>query len=266
MKRLPADSIDLVVTSPPYDNIRSYDRKYRAFDFEKTAEGLLKIMKPNGVIVWVVGDQALDGNESGTSFKQALHFKEIGFKLVDTMIYNKAGVRVLGTPKHLYWQNFEYMFIFSKGKPETNLIEDKISKHYVPGGRFNKFSDRNYDGTMTRKRKTRHKNQFIKRTNVWTYKIGFNLGTNEKVAYEHPAIFPDQLAFDHIRTWSNEGDIVYDPFMGSGTVASQSIRGNRKYLGSEINEKYIDIINKRIEIAKVKYLSSKISKGFSIKE
>ena len=119
MARMPDGFVDLSITSPPYDNLRSY--KGFEFPFEDIAKELYRVTKQGGVVVWVVGDATIKGSETGTSFKQALYFKEIGFNLHDTMIYRKSNRPPLNHSR--YEQEFEYMFIFSKGKPKcVNLI------------------------------------------------------------------------------------------------------------------------------------------------
>lgn len=243
---LPDNSIDLTVTSPPYDNLRNYEGF--TFDFNGIARELYRVTKDGGVVVWVVGDKTVSGSETGTSFRQALYFKKIGFNLHDTMIYQKDSLPYPETNR--YYPSFEYMFIFSKGKPSTtNLIADKPNKWF---GQNVTGTTRNVDGSLSQhsavKNKTNRKiREFGVRTNIWTIKTGKNKSTLDKIAYEHPAIFPEKLAEDHIITWSNENDIVLDPFMGSGTTAKMAILNNRKYIGFEVSEKYCEIANKRIE-------------------
>jgi len=241
MAKMPDNFIDLTVTSPPYDNLRDY--KGYSFPFEEIAKELYRVTKEGGVVVWVVGDATIKGSETGTSFKQALYFKEIGFNLHDTMIYYKDSFQ---KPSHSrYWSCMEYMFVFSKGKPKAhNLICDRKNKQ--SGKKTSGKTVRNADGT-TSKRKDFLINEYGRRTNVWTYKVGYMKSTSDKIAYQHSAIFPEQLANDHIISWSNEGDLVYDPFMGSGTTAKMAILNNRKYIGSEISEDYIKIIKTRIK-------------------
>ncbi len=243
MGKMPDNFIDLTVTSPPYDNLRDY--KGYSFPFEEIAKELYRVTKEGGVVVWVVGDATIKGSETGTSFKQALYFKEIGFNLHDTMIYYKDSFQ---KPSHSrYWSCMEYMFVFSKGKPKAhNLICDRKNKQ--SGKKTSGKTVRNADGT-TSKRKDVLINEYGRRTNVWTYKVGYMKSTSDKIAYQHSAIFPEQLANDHIISWSNEGDLVYDPFMGSGTVAKMSILNNRNWIGSEISSEYCNIIKERIKKA-----------------
>lgn len=225
MKRLQNDSVDLTVTSPPYDNLREY--KGYSFDFEPIAKELYRITKPNGVVVWVVGDATVKGSETGTSFRQALYFMECGFNLHDTMLYEKNSSTYTARPEgNRYTQIFEYMFILSKGKPKANLICDKRNKW---------AGHKDYSGKM--KNPVR---EFAPRTNIWKYVTSLN-------SSGHPAPFPLALAKDHIRTWSNEGDLVYDPFMGSGTTALAATQLNRNWLGSEIAKEYCDLINRRLD-------------------
>jgi len=250
MKEIPDDFIDLTVTSPPYDNLRDYNNEV-TWNFEKfkeVAKELFRITKPGGVVVWVVGDATIKGSETGTSFRQALFFKDCGFNLHDTMIYQKDTCPFPETNR--YYPAFEYMFIFSKGKPKTaNLIADKPNKTH---GAKIAGTQRNSDGTLRQlsavKNKTNRRiKQFGVRTNVWLYQVGKWKVTKDKYAYKHPAMFPEQLAEDHIISWSNPGDIVFDPFLGSGTTAKMAVLNDRKYIGFEISKKYFDIACQRLD-------------------
>ena len=233
LKKLPYNYIDLTVTSPPYDDLRDYDGY--TFDFQIIAKELFRVTKDGGVIVWVVGDKTANGSETLTSFKQALFFKQIGFNLHDTMIYHKIGVGACGS-RYCYTQSFEYMFVFSKGTPKTaNMITEPCDYAGV-----SITSTNTNDQSMKAKKKVYHTKDEKIRHNVFEYVLA---GTN----YGHPAIFPKQLAIDHIKSWSNEGDLVYDCFMGSGTVAVVAIPLNRNWVGSEISKQYAGIINERIK-------------------
>lgn len=243
MRLLDNESIDLTVTSPPYDNLRTYNGSIDQWSFDKfkdIAKELHRVTKQGGVVVWVVGDATIKGSETGTSFKQALWFMECGFNLHDTMIWEKTGM--LPTQDR-YYNIFEYMFILSKGKPHAmNFIEDKPN---VNGGKvqrkdscINKGHNAKADGFFVRK-------DFGRRTNIWRIGIG-----RDKSTQKHPAPFPLQLASDHIATWSNVGDVVLDPFMGSGTTAKMAKVNGRNFIGFEISKEYCDIANKRIETVK----------------
>ena len=253
MAKMPDNFVDLVVTSPPYDDLRTYNGY--CFDFEKVATELFRITKDGGVVVWIVGDATIKGSETGTSFKQALFFKEIGFNLNDTMIWNKNGFTAVGALKYRYGQVFEYMFVFSKGIAKTfNPINDRPNKQ---AGRKQIGSIRQKDGT-TKPKSTNGTitPDFGIRFNVWDV-TPENSNTNRC----HPAMFPEQLANDHIISWSNEGDLVYDPFMGSGTTAKMSILNDRNWIGSELSSEYCDMIEQRIKKAleekrKEKYLQA----------
>ena len=237
MARMPDNFIDLTVTSPPYDNLRTYNGY--SFDFEAVAKELFRVTKHGGVVVWVVGDATIKGSETGTSFRQALFFKEIGFNLHDTMIWQKES---FSNPfPNRYHQVFEYMFIFSKGKLSTfNPIMDRKNKH---GGEIVGSTVRESDGTLSARSK-KLITEYGKRFNVWQQTVQKQRGENV-----HPAPFPEQLANDHIISWSNEGDLVYDPFMGSGTTAKMAIINKRNWIGSEISEEYCKIIERRITTA-----------------
>jgi len=253
MAKMPDGFIDLTVTSPPYDDLRSYNNHVKgnkaklngySFPFENIAQELFRVTKQGGVVVWVVGDATIEGDETGSSFRQALYFKECGFKLFDTMIYSKPPRGAVGNNK-TYWQSFEYMFIFSKGNPKTiNLIKDRKNKEARNGDNGTK---RLQNGELLKLWREGY-GEFGRRKNIWEYRIGKGHSTGDDIAFGHPAIFPEKLARDHIYTWSNKTDLVYDPMMGSGTVAKMCIIEGRNYLGSEINKDYCVIAKKRISV------------------
>ena len=241
-----SDSVDLVVTSPPYDDLREYgkDDAWTFKSFQKIARQLYRVMKPGGVVVWVVGDSVVKGAKTLTNYKQALFFQKLGFNMFDVIIYEKTGTAP--PHKNRYFNAFEYMFVLSKGQPKTiNIIKDKENKW---GGlqTYGNVTRREKDGTLTEKgRKTI--NRMGARTNIWRYANGRGFATRDDIAYQHPAIFPEKLAEDHILSWSNEGDIVLDPFAGSGTVAKKAIELRRRWVGIEISADYCEIARKRIE-------------------
>lgn len=240
MAKMPDKFVDLVVTSPPYDNLREY--KGYSFAFEEIAKELFRITKQGGVVVWVVGDATINGSESGTSFNQALFFKEIGFNLHDTMIYQK--VNYVPLTHNRYEQSFEFMFILSKGKPKTfNPImipckqAGKVEKYGLERrqNHGSKHAMRLYNETEYKATK---ENKIA--PNIFAYTLG-----REKTG--HPAPFPEALANDHIISWSNENDLIYDPFMGSGTTGLVARKLGRNYIGSEISSEYCQIAEIRIK-------------------
>lgn len=242
MKRLASGSVDLTVTSPPYDDLRKYEGY--TFDFVSTVDQLYRVTKDGGVVVWVVGDKTIKGSESGTSFRQALEFIERGFRLHDTMIYEKDSISF--PDKTRYHQIFEYMFVFSKDRPKTiNLIKDRPNKH-ANGRKRIKGNYRTAGGEVKRHNKQNLLRPFGVRNNIWRISTGCNKSTTDKEAFKHPAIFPEKLAEGHILTWTNEGDTVLDPFMGSGTTAKMALLNQRKYVGFEVAGEYVGIANERL--------------------
>ena len=229
LRHFPIECVDLVVTSPPYDALREYGGAQ--WDFHGLSKQLVRVIKPGGVIVWVVNDQTIDGDESGSSFEQALHFKHLGLRLHDTMIFQKNGSSFPQSTR--YYQVFEFMFVFSKGNPKTfNPIADR--KNYHPGKRYGR-SGRHKNGNRPIE-KIRHyvRPESGVRFNIWMYQSSGVVGVN------HPALFPKELAADHIKSWSNEGDVVLDPFSGSGTTVLMARKMGRKGIGIEINQEYVD--------------------------
>lgn len=240
MARMPDCFIDLTVTSPPYDELRTYNGY--SFPFEEIAKELYRVTKQGGVVVWVVGDATINGSETGTSFKQALYFKEIGFNLHDTMIYNRQGSFPMDE-HYRYWQDFEYMFILSKGKPNTyNPIKERSVRKKGSKIHRRKLVE-NVKGSSLVSR-TAQGNKSL--SNVWYIAAGNNLSTKDAIAFKHPAIYPEELAEKHILSWSNEGDIVYDCFGGSGTTAKMAHKWKRQWILSEISKEYVQIAEKRI--------------------
>ena len=237
MRMLRDESIDLRVTSPPYDNLRKYNGY--CFDFENVAKELYRVTKQGGVVVWVVGDATIDGSETGTSFRQSLYFIECGFNLHDTMIWQKANpMPQVKTSR--YNQVFEYMFVFSKGSPKTFnpiLVECKC------GGNGYNSTCKNMDGESGRTKKSFVINKTKYDDNIWRIAIAQN-------KTGHPAVFPEEIAVRHIKSWSNDGDVVLDCFMGSGTTAKVARALGRKYIGFEISKEYCDLANKRLQDTK----------------
>jgi len=247
LKEFPDEIIDLVVTSPPYDKLRDYEGKI-TWDFEifkEIALELYRTIKIGGVLIWVVGDQTKNGAKTLTSYKQALYFQKIGFNMYDVIIYEKAG----SGPPHpnRYFNSFEYMFVLSKGKPKTiNLLKDKPNK-WAGHSTYGEVTRREKDGSLTKKGKKTVK-EFGIRTNIWRYSNGKGFSTKDDIAYQHPAIFPEKLVEDHIKSWSNEGDLVLDPFAGSGTTGKIAQKLNRNWVLIEAVDEYCKIAKQRMGV------------------
>lgn len=237
MKSIADESIDLTVTSPPYDNMRSY--KGYVFRFEAIAQELFRITKQGGIVVWIVGDQTKNGSESGSSFRQALFLKDVcGFQLYDTMFWEKLS-RI--PTEGRYYNVIEYMFVFSKGKPNAlNFINDHKN---VTVGAIKQRDGVINKGANTKKEEWFTTPAYSRRSNLWAYPTG----QHDEFSNGHPAIFPEALARDHIISWSNEGDTVLDPFMGSGTTGKMAIANKRKFIGIEIASEYYELAKRRIE-------------------
>ena len=243
MAKMPDNFIDLTVTSPPYDDLRTYNGY--CFDFENVARELFRVTKQGGVVVWVVNDKTQNGSETGTSFKQALHFISCGFRLHDTMIWEKKNPIPNDPRQNRYIQATEYMFVFSKDAPKTcNYITEPCLMAGIDAGTG---TARKQNGDVRTDRKEKRKGKVVKDlkplTNVWRY-------SNGTIYKKHPASFPEQLSNDHIISWSNEGDLVYDCFAGSGTTTKMSIINKRNWIASEISSEYCEIIKERIKIDK----------------
>jgi len=243
MKDIESGSVDMVLTSPPYDNLRDYGKDFTGWGdhiWKPCLDEIYRTIKEGGVCVWVVADATIKGSETGTSFKQALYAKDIGFNLHDTMVYQKTKIVPMDYKCNRYYQGFEYMFIFSKGKPKTcNYIKVR-SKH---AGKKAISINRKPSGEMRSDRVEKQKGRLVSemktKGNVWEY--------SSKSSKGHPATFPEKLAKDHIISWSNEGDMILDPFMGSGTTGVACKNLNRSFIGIEMDDKYFEIAKERIE-------------------
>ena len=241
MKLMNENSVDLTVTSPPYDDLRKY--KGYSFDFEPIARELYRVTKEGGIVVWVVGDgHDKNGSETLTSFKQGLYFKDIGFNMHDTMIYQKNSYPF--PPSYRYCQQFEYMFVLSKGKPMTHNLQMVKTKWQK---KTSEISTTRMPNGETKEMKYEKGKDTRIMDNVWLIDTGYMRTTKDKFAYKHPAMFPEEMCQRHILAWSNENDIIFDPFMGSGTTAKMASLNNRKWIGFEMSEEYCNITKNRIE-------------------
>jgi len=239
MATWPEACINLVVTSPPYDNAREYGG--HGWDFDAVRREITRTLKPGGVCVWVVADKTTDGTESGSSFRQALAFKDGGLNIHDTMIYAKETIPL---NSRRYQQAFDFMFVFSKGKPNTF---NPIMMPCRGGGGGNKIAQRDVFGVFKRRSHQRRNNAERMSDNVWFYTVnGVNGCTRDAFAYDHPAVFHEQMAADHILSWSNPGDVVLDPFAGSGTTLKMAKEHGRRWIGIEVNPAYVEICWKRV--------------------
>lgn len=245
MKNILDESIDLIVTSPPYDNLRTYNGNISRWSkrvWKTVIRDLYRVTKQGGVVVWVVSDAVVKGSETGTSFRQALWAKKCGFNIHDTMIWNKGNFTAVGALKTSYAPVFEYMFIWSKGRPRTfNPIKDRKNKH---AGTLQHGTVVQKDGS--KKAVSSHNKRFFseygQRHNIWEI-------VPCKQRINHSARFPEKLAHDHILSWSNEGDTVLDVFMGSGTTGVVCKRLNRNFIGIEIDHVYYKLAKERIDAA-----------------
>lgn len=238
---LPTGSVDMILTSPPYDNLRRYSGNW-SFDFEYIARQSYRVLKPGGVMVWVVGDATIDGSETLTSMRQALYFVDVaGFRMHDTMIYKKVGVSF---PENVrYYQQWEYMLVMSKGKPST--VNLQLQKNRWGGSTSWGDVIKRDTGSQLVWKGPKTVKEYGVMSNVWEFHAGAGFGQTDDV-YDHPATFPEALAERHILTWSNPGDVVLDFFAGSGTTAKMARKHARRWLYCDISPQYAVLAEKRL--------------------
>ena len=242
MSNMDEGVVDLTVTSPPYDNLRDY--KGYSFDFENIAKQLYRVTKPGGIVVWVVGDK-INGGRTLTSFRQGIFFQEIGFQMHDVMIYQKKNTPFMRS--NAYTNCYEFMFVLSKGKPNTfNPLKTETARH----GKEMLVHNKKSDGVNKKVLKELKKEKT--RTNIWAYAVGYGGTTTDKIAFEHPAVFPEKLAEEHILSWTEPSDLVFDPMCGSGTTGKMALIHGRRYIGVDISDEYIAIAKERIESLNLK--------------
>jgi hypothetical protein len=249
MRHLACACIPLTVTSPPYDDLRKYGG--HCFEFEAVANELYRITIPGGVVVWVIQNEITDEGESATSFRQCFYFLELGFRLHCTIIMARAGTLSPGNVR--YGPSPEYTFVLSKGRPRTvNILKDRPNKH--AGVMRTHFTRRSKDGVLYRAGGARTTPAWGKRSAIWCYATGRYSAKEEFVRRGHPALMPEAMAQDLIISWSQPGDLVFDPMCGAGTTCKMALLNNRSYLGMEVVQRYCEIARERVRLAQQKAL------------
>ena len=237
MSIMACDCVDLTITSPPYDDLRDYNGY--VFPFEEIAKGLWRVTKPGGVVVWVIGDKISEGRTL-TSFRQGLFFQSLGFAMHYVMIYRKKNTPFMRS--NAYTNAYEFMFVLTKGRLGTF---NPIKEPTVRNGPEMLVSNKQADGVNKKKLGTLNAEKV--RTNIWSYAVGFGGTTSDRMAFRHPAVFPEKVASDHIRSWSNEGDLVFDPMCGSGTVCKMAFLQKRQFVGVDISAEYVGLAKERLD-------------------
>lgn len=253
LSTFPDEFVDITISSPPYGKIRDYANG-NSYNFLLLAEQLYRVVKEGGLVAWIRNDTVEDGSKTGDTFKQTIEFMNVGFNLYDVLIWEKSGVSYPANGR--YTGIHEYIILLSKGKPKVfNPIKD-VPKLWE--GSWGKLTTRNQDGSLTYQnlenegkaksgRDDTGKYGYKQRTTIWKINNGFGFNTKDEIAKEHPAIFPETLCHDIIVSWSNEGDLVLDPFCGSGTTLKMAKILNRNYIGIDISQRYCDISKQRVD-------------------
>lgn len=237
------ETVDLTLFSPPYDGIRDYKGNW-SLDFGKLGTDLLRVTKDGGLCVVVIGDGTKDFAKSMTSFRLAVDWVDrIGWRLFECCIYQRAG-----NPGAWWTQRFrvdhEYILMFLKGRKPRTFRKDHLMVPSLHAGKIYSGTDRLTNGgfkTITPKAV----NALKCRGTVWQYNTSNSEGNRLKL--KHPATYPDRLAADVIRCFTQEGDLVLDPMCGSGTSCVMARRTGRRYLGIDVSAEYVAIAKERME-------------------
>ena len=247
MRSLPPDLVPCTVASPPYGALRHYHGNHQ-FDFEAAAAELWRITRPGGVVCWVVREEVVDGSESGEASEQRLFFRDLGFRLHQTIVMERYGSRARSPGR--YGESLEYAFILAKGKPATvRLLRDRRNK---TAGKLVTATHRYPDGSY---RVQRYEvDEWGYRKAVWYFAQGMHVAT-DPVARLHQAPMPEAMAEDLILSYSREGDLIFDPFAGVATTAKMALLNHRNYFGYEINAIYHARGEERLRAARMEYLS-----------
>lgn len=244
LSELEDESIHLTVFSPPYDDIRDYNKKWN-LDYEALGSELNRVTVDGGVCAVVIGDGTKNFAKSLTTFRWAINWCDnCDWKLFECCIYKRHG-----NPGAWWTKRFrvdhEYILIFFKGKKPRFFNKEPLKVDSIHAGKRFSGTDRLTNGGFKRI-EPKPVNKRKCRGTIWNYSTSNTEGN--KIKLKHPATYPDQLASDLIKCFSDKGDIVLDPMSGSGTTCVMANKLNRRYLGIEINPEYRDIAVNRLEL------------------
>lgn len=238
-----ASSVALTVFSPPYDAIRDYNKDWQ-LDYHRLGIELLRVTEVGGVAAVVIGDGTRNFAKSLTTFRWAVDWVDrVGWKLFECCIYSRHG-----NPGAWWSQRFrvdhEYILIFFKGDRPRCFNKEPLMVPSKHAGKVFSGTDRLTNGGF-KKITPKAVNEKKCRGTVWNYSTSNSEGNRLKL--EHPATFPDQLADDLIACFSQRGDLVLDPMVGSGTTVVSAAKQGRRFLGIDINEEYVGIASQRLQ-------------------
>lgn len=243
LRKIPGNSIDLIVTSPPYDQIRDYKNNCN-FDLHATGLEVNRVLKDGGIAVMVIQDQTKNFGKTVTSFRTIVDWVDnIGLKLFETVIYRKHG------SEGAWWKNrfridHEYMPIFLKGARPQYFNKEPLKVPSKHGGKVMTGSGSRATNGVTKKTVTRTINPTKCRGSVWDYLMA---GDKNPLKRKHPAVFPDKIPYDFIQCFCPVGGVVLDPFGGCGSTAVAAKQLNRNFILIDIEQEYCDLARQRIE-------------------
>lgn len=242
MRKMGNCSIDLIVTSPPYDEIRDYNGY--TMNIHGVCYESYRLLKDGGMLCMVINDSTKEYGKSCTTYRVILDCVDnIGFKLFENVIYAKDGRPGAWWNKR-FRVDHEYILMFLKGKKPKYFDKEHLKVPAIHAGKMARGTQRLTNGNMVLIKDNIVKDKKCRGT-IWKYVTSKSDG--DKIKLKHPATFPDKLAEDLILCFSDEGDVILDPFCGSGTTIVMAKRNNRKYIGIEISKEYCEISQERLD-------------------
>lgn len=258
LKLLPDSSVDLIFTSPPYaDNRRkTYNgtpiKNYVEW-FLPISQELFRVLKPHGSFVLNIKERAVNGERQTYVLKLILAMKEQGWLWTEEYIWHKKN-SYPGKWPNRFRDAWERCLHFTKGK-KFQMYQEAVM---VPMG---KWAEKRLS-KLSPEDRTRHESKVSsglgRNVSNW---VGREKAYPTNVLYlptecsnrNHSAAFPIDLPLWFIRLFTQEGDVVLDPFMGSGTTAIASLQTNRHFIGIELKEEYYRLTCQAIAKHREKY-------------
>lgn len=246
LRDVPDASVRLVLTSPPYDDARTYEGTNAPVDFAELADFLIRVLVPGGTLAMVLDGAVNDGELSVTPYRVICEWAvRPEWMLAQVLAYGRYGQP--GAYAGRFRRDHEPLIIFRKrgGDPVCNKDCIAEARKHQRGAANYRWATKRDGSKATVANTERVVREIRHRGSIWDYgPVGY--GHDDSAATGHPATFAEAFALDAVRVWSNPGELVCDPFAGSGTVARACLDLSRSFVGAELVEKYHRIATGRL--------------------